>query len=53
MFSVLMLYFLILENLLYLIIEDCNVLLHLYEIVFMTNQRVPQILFHLLRCGFV
>lgn len=53
MFSVLMLCFLILENLLYLIIEDCIVLLHLYEIVFMTNQRVLQILFHHVRGGFV
>lgn len=33
--------------------KDCIVLLCLYGIVFMTNQGVPQILLHHLRCGFV
>lgn len=54
MFSVLMLYLIIYkksnlsDN-----CDDCIVLLCLYEIAFMTHQRVPQTLFHHLRYGFV
>ena len=54
MFSVLVLYFLISKkSTLSDNDEGCIAFLCLYGIVLMTNQGVPQILFHHLRCGIV